>query len=450
MVGLAFMSHKDEKNPHIYFCRKITILCASVFLSLGWQIFAELPESKLLAQTVPANTDLEAASFYQQGVMRYNRKDLEGAESALRQALRRDPNFAAARNYLGNILLQTNRLESAVQEYSEAIRINPNLAEAYYNLGLALQKQGQNEAAITAYRQALIVAPTMASSHYNLGLVLYEQGRLDEAIAAYQQAVNFDSENSNAYFNLAIAQQNAGNLEDAIAAYKRVLEIDPNNIQAYNNMGSLQAIQGRTQNAVAIYKQAINNDPNNPQAYYNLGVTWYNQGEIKKAKSAFKRAGDRFRSQGDFQQVEIIEQLMQQIAAEKEKPVAPDTGENPPVDENSNPEVFPSEDSVIEGDTNLSQPEVEPVASPQENNSTSEGDVNFSQPEQVVPAEADENISSVEEDSLLPKGNADLGDVDLGNVNSYEPVIPTQNDAIVPSFEEGSSPEGDVPEDNMN
>ena len=116
------------------------------------------PVSKLLAETA-ISQDLEAAGFFQQGLMRYNRKDLQGAEYAFRQALQRDPNLGAARNYLGNMFLQQNRLDAALQEYAEAIKVNPNFSEAYYNLRLVLHRQGEKEAAITAYRQSLVSEP---------------------------------------------------------------------------------------------------------------------------------------------------------------------------------------------------------------------------------------------------------------------------------------------------
>jgi tetratricopeptide (TPR) repeat protein len=200
------------------------LLSTSVaFLVLAAPTMINLPGSKLLAQNV-VSKDLEAASFFQQGVMRYNRQDFQGAEYAFREALRRDSNLGIARNYLGNILLQENRLDVAVQEYAEAIRLNPNYGEAYYNLGLALHQQGQREAAITAYRQSLVINPTMAVAQYNLGLALYEQGQIPEAIAAYQQAINLNGTNANAYFNLAIALQQQGQLQEAIAAYKQLLQ----------------------------------------------------------------------------------------------------------------------------------------------------------------------------------------------------------------------------------
>ncbi|MEC4815054.1 MAG: tetratricopeptide repeat protein [Scytonema sp. PMC 1069.18] len=291
-------------------------LLYTVFFVLGAiaSSIIPIPGSKLLAEDFVPSQNLEAASFFQQGVMRYHRKDLQAAENAFRQALQHDPNIAAAYNYLGNIMLQQNHLDVAVQEYGEAIRINPNLSEAYYNLGLALHKQGQQEAAITAYRQVLVINPTMATAYYNLGLALYELGQVDEAIAAYQQATHLDSRDANAYSNLAIALQQKGQTQEAIATYRKALELNPQNAQAYNNMASLMALRGQTSEAIAIYQEAIRKVPNHPTTYYNLGVAWYNQGDYKKAEIALKRAQDEYRQQGNIEQADKTVELMQQIA----------------------------------------------------------------------------------------------------------------------------------------
>jgi len=272
----------------------------------------QLSENKLLAEQA-ISQDLKTASLYQQGVTRYNRNDLQGAESAFRLALQRDPNLALARHYLGNILLMQNRLDVAVQEYGEAVRINPNLGETYYNLGLALHRQGQKEAAITAYRQALVIDPNKTATHYNLGLALYELGRIEEAIAAYQEAIKLDRSNAKAQFNLAITRQGQGKIEEAIAAYKQVIEIDPKNDTAYNNLGSLKVIQGDPEQAIAVYRQAIRQNPENASAYYNLGVLLYNLGELKKANQLLNRAYTAYQQQGELQEAEKVEKLKQQI-----------------------------------------------------------------------------------------------------------------------------------------
>lgn len=302
----------------------------SILLLLAAPTITDLPGTKVLAQSV-ISQDLETASFYQQGVTRYNRQDLQGAESAFRQALQRDSKLGMARNYLGNIYLQQNRLDAATQEYGEAIRLNPNFSEAYYNLGLALHRQGQKEAAITAYRQSLVIDPRMAKAQYNLGVALYEQGQHQEAIAAYRQAIELDSSNTNAYFNLAIALQEEGEIKQAIATYRQVIERDPSNAIAYTNLGSLMVIQGQPLEAISVYQQAIHQNPKNALAYYNLGVTLYNQGDMKKANLALNRARQEYHGEGNVSQVEKTEQLISQVAQQiaAQQQIAAPTAQTP-------------------------------------------------------------------------------------------------------------------------
>ena len=286
---------------------------SSAFLILTLPAIINSPNSQVSAAEV-VSQDLEAAISFQQGVTFYNRQDYQGSEMAFRKALERDPNIGAARNYLGNILLQQNRLDLAIQEFGEAIRLNPNLGSAYYNLGVALQKQGQKEAAITAYRQALVVTPTLADAHYNLGVLFYEQDQRQDAISAYEQAINLDRNHENAYFNLAIVQQQEGQVESAISAYREVLKIDPENSVAYNNLGSLLVNQGKIAEAINIYKAAILQDPKNTSAYYNLGVALYNQGVFKESAQALRRARQQYITEGNTEQVAKTEQIIQQIA----------------------------------------------------------------------------------------------------------------------------------------
>lgn len=348
-TGLPVMSQKYQLCQRFLISSKIAVLCSSVLLVLTTSSVISLSQSQLLAENMVPSQNLEAASFFQQGVMRYYRNDFQAAEYAFRQALLRDPSLAAAHNYLGSIMLQQNRLDIAVQEYSEAIKINPNLGEAYYNIGLALHKQGQKEPAITAYRQALVINPTMAKAHYNLGLVLYEIGRLDEAMTAYEQAINLDKSNADAYSNLAIALQDKGQTQQAIAAYRKSVEINPDNALAYNNLAGLLAVQGQTAEAIAVYQEAIRRIPNNVTAYYNLGVAWYQKGDYKKANVALKRARDTYRQQGNIEEADKVEQLMQQItlfAAQKKTQVGQNPASPSPETANSNVVVPASETSA--------------------------------------------------------------------------------------------------------
>ena len=63
---------------------------------------------------------------------------MDGAIAEDREALRLNPNNAAAHASLGVALRNKGDLDGAIAEYREALRLNPNNAEAHDNLGSAL------------------------------------------------------------------------------------------------------------------------------------------------------------------------------------------------------------------------------------------------------------------------------------------------------------------------
>jgi len=112
----------------------------------------------------------------------------EEAEAAYRQAIEKDPNYAAAYSNLGNLLDDQDRFEEAEAGYRQAIEKDPNDAAAYYNLGNLLGKQSRTEEAEAAYRQAIEKDPNDAFTFSQLGLILRTENRLDEAIPLFEKS----------------------------------------------------------------------------------------------------------------------------------------------------------------------------------------------------------------------------------------------------------------------
>src|SRR5258708_1052108 len=78
--------------------------------------------------------------LYDQGVKAMNSKRFAEAEARFAQALRNNPRFAEAHNYLGYSLVMEeppNYLR-ALKHYNRAIQLKPNLAEAYEYRGMLL------------------------------------------------------------------------------------------------------------------------------------------------------------------------------------------------------------------------------------------------------------------------------------------------------------------------
>jgi tetratricopeptide (TPR) repeat protein len=128
--------------------------------------------------------------------------DLDGAEKALRDAIRLDPDGVQARSMLGKLLwtrAERRRggdaagarplYEDAAAQAREAVARKPDDGPAYLTLGLALQALGSRAEAITAFRKAVACLPDEADPYLRLGESLAEDGQKEEARKQLEQAV---------------------------------------------------------------------------------------------------------------------------------------------------------------------------------------------------------------------------------------------------------------------
>ena len=71
---------------------------------------------------------------------------------------------------LGVAYSDLNRNDDAIEAYRQALRINPEYAAAWNNLGATYGKINRYDDEIEAHRQALRINPKYASAWYNLGM----------------------------------------------------------------------------------------------------------------------------------------------------------------------------------------------------------------------------------------------------------------------------------------
>lgn len=91
-------------------------------------------------------------------------------------------------NFLGNAMLQRNELPRAIAYYEDAIRLDPNFAAAHYNLAGVLAGQGRYPGAEAQYRETLRLMPDNAGVHEALAALLARVGRTPEAAHEQEEA----------------------------------------------------------------------------------------------------------------------------------------------------------------------------------------------------------------------------------------------------------------------
>jgi len=198
---------------------------------------------------------------------------LAEAESAYRQIIAQQPNYAEAHSNLGNVLRDRGEFAAAIESCRRAASLKPDLFAAHNNLGNALVEAGRLDDAIAAFRRAIEIAPNVASIHYNLGNALKETGDWAGAIGSFRDAIVMQPELAEAHNNLGTVLKDMGQLEEAVDAYSRAVKLRPNFAEAYNNLGSALKAMGQLDEAIAAFEQAMRLRPGFAEAHSNLIYT---------------------------------------------------------------------------------------------------------------------------------------------------------------------------------
>jgi len=114
--------------------------------------------------------------------------DLDGAVDELRSALRRQPDSVSARLALARVYLSRQEWAAARGELDAVVGRQPERPDAHFALGIVRYAQGEVNVAIDEYRQVLAVDPQQPDAHYHLGLLLTLAQRSPEATPEFLAA----------------------------------------------------------------------------------------------------------------------------------------------------------------------------------------------------------------------------------------------------------------------
>jgi tetratricopeptide (TPR) repeat protein len=132
------------------------------------------------------------------------RGEMAAAATALREALRQEPDSIAARGALGAALYGLGDLDAAVEELRATLRRQPDAVDARLVLAKALVARQEWPAARDELERVLATQPDRLDAWYALGAVRYAAADINGAIEAYQRVVAADPRQHDARYNLAL------------------------------------------------------------------------------------------------------------------------------------------------------------------------------------------------------------------------------------------------------
>jgi tetratricopeptide (TPR) repeat protein len=214
------------------------------------------------------------ANFYDLlGTALFNgKKDLPGAEAALRKAIELDKNNSDAIEKLGKVQVQQGAADKALALYQQSIKDNPGDVTFYILSGELYEAKKDWDHAKGMYQQALNISPDQPLAANNLASVMLDQGgNVDVAMGLAQTARRGMPDSPNAADTLGWAYYQKGIYQSAISQFQEALRLNekrngPDDADIHYHLGL--AYQKANQNALARQQleKAVKLSPNHADA----------------------------------------------------------------------------------------------------------------------------------------------------------------------------------------
>ncbi len=163
--------------------------------------------------------------------------DYARAAEESRQAATIEPDNSHAWDQLAWALTYEQPPDSVGAEKAvrEAIRLQPNMFQAYYHLARALLQQKRFTEAISALEQAQQISPNSGTANFGLAQVYNAQGDYDRALSTMLSLPKQDQSTPISFFQVSIAYAGRGDKEKALAELQKAIDAGYRDSAAINS-----------------------------------------------------------------------------------------------------------------------------------------------------------------------------------------------------------------------
>ncbi len=274
--------------------------------------------SLLTSVALPAAAASAAASrYYEDGLARFERKDIAGAIIQLRNALQQDRSLLSAQLLLARAYLADGAFGPSEVAFGEALRLGAPRAQVAVELasiflvqgraqkliddlppdglpgdvamqllvlrGRAYAALGDPARALGSLKEAAVLDPHSPLPHNAMVGVLLSEGRHDEARAAAQRAVELAPRLAASYSARASVAHAGGKLEAAVQDYQRALELDAGDDDARVALAGLYLDLRREARAASLLEAGPERLANDARAVYLTALLAERVGDAERA-----------------------------------------------------------------------------------------------------------------------------------------------------------------------
>jgi serine/threonine-protein kinase len=241
-------------------------------------------------------SDLEAYELYLRGRHAWRSRSREGvalAAELFREAIARDPDFAAAHAGLADAYIvqavygyrsREEMLPLAKEAVERALALDSLLVEALATRGYLRDQDNDTASALSDFRRAIELNPSYPLAHHWLALALVAIDRMEEALAEHRRALELDPLSptpQSAYANTLLL---TGDLDGAEEMARKVIALAPELWFPLSVMSRIHEARGQDAEAVQAAERAAALAPQIGGARANLARISAQTGNDRRAR----------------------------------------------------------------------------------------------------------------------------------------------------------------------
>lgn len=211
------------------------------------------------------------------------------AISYLKNLIKKEANNRKARDLLGQILVQENRLEEAVGEMQSMSEVSGSSNETRFNVALLRIQNKQFEKAMDDLSLILANDPSNSKARYYLATCFVGLKKTDEAVSEFTK-INKDQElyvESRTFSAYVLSE--SGKLKEAIEFVESALDVKKDDIKLLIFLANLQKEDGQIQNAIKSMSKVIEAKPKSDGNLFTLAVLYDDNKQRDKAIETLKK-----------------------------------------------------------------------------------------------------------------------------------------------------------------
>ena len=228
-------------------------------------------------------------------------------------ALKRHKSNPIALYIMGKGLIRKREIDQAIAQFQQAIKLEPEFAAAHYELAELHIAKNSLQQAISEYQKVLELNPRDVSVHLRLGAVYELDGKNKEAVSEYSRVIALAPDSPLGYNQLAYHYAEKGsNWDDALTLAQQAVKLAPRNGAIRDTLGWVYFKQGEYTKSLEELKLAVQAIPYSPAIRYHLGMVYFKSGDNQNALNEFRNA---LRISQQFTEADEAKTMIQTIEA---------------------------------------------------------------------------------------------------------------------------------------